>query len=280
MKRLLLGLFCILLSGAVLAAAWKDVAKRVEASMLVTGSIIVAPDGSVQSYAVDHPEKLPSVVVGLVGKDMRHWRFEPVLLDGKPVTAKAPMHLRIVASKRDDGNYNIGIRSAYFGRRTSFSRAQRMPPHYPREALAAGVSGTVYVLLRIDRQGHVNDAVVEQVNLNFLAGDAAMRRWRLVLAQATLRAARQWTFGPTTTDETAGVEYNVARVPVRFNLRRRDRSSRDAYGHWKTYMPGPLQPAPWFDRSRMVSSGVDAVPDGGVYSADQSLHLKTPLDSV
>ena len=115
MKRLLLGLLCILLSGVVLATAEEDVAKRAEASMLVTGSIVVAPDGSVQSYAVDHPEKLPSVVAGLVGKDLSRWRFAPVLLDGKPVAAKAPMSMRVVASKRDDGNYNIGIRSAYFG---------------------------------------------------------------------------------------------------------------------------------------------------------------------
>jgi len=47
--------------------------------------------------------------------DCFRWRFEPVLLDGKPVAAKAPMSMRVVASKRDDGNYNIGIRSAYFG---------------------------------------------------------------------------------------------------------------------------------------------------------------------
>ncbi|MHB1272739.1 MAG: energy transducer TonB [Rhodanobacter sp.] len=34
-----------------------------------------------------------------------------------------------------------------------------MPPHYPHEAVVAGVSGTVYVLVRIDRQGHLNDAI-------------------------------------------------------------------------------------------------------------------------
>lgn len=189
------------------------------------------------------------------------------------------MHLRIVASKRDDGNYNVGIRSAYFGRQTSFSRAQRMPPHYPHEAVVAGVSGTVYVLLRIDRQGHVNDAVAEQVNLNFAAGDADMERWRRVLAQATLRVARQWTFNPPATSETTGSEYNVAQIPVSFNLRRQDRPSHDEYGHWKTYVPGPLQPVPWFDQGRMLSNSVDAIPDG-VYSVDQSLHLTTPLDSV
>jgi len=280
MKRLLLGLLCILLSGVVLATAEEDVAKRAEASMLVTGSIVVAPDGSVQSYAVDHPEKLPSVVAGLVGKDLSRWRFAPVLLDGKPVAAKAPMSLRVVASKRDDGNYNIGICSAYFGQRKSFSRTQRMPPRYPREAVRAGVSGTVYVLVRIDRKGHVNDAVAEQVNLDFVSSDSQMKRWRQVLARATLRAARRWIFDPPTLSKTTDPDYDVARIPVTFKLRRWGRSSHDEYGHWKVYLPGPLQPVPWLEQSRMVSNNVDAIPDGGVYPVEQSLHLTTPLDSV
>jgi hypothetical protein len=42
-------LFCLLLSGVALAAGPNEVRKRVQASMLVTGSIIVAPDGSVRS---------------------------------------------------------------------------------------------------------------------------------------------------------------------------------------------------------------------------------------
>lgn len=53
MRRRLIGLFCALLSGAALAAGPGGVRKRIQASMLLTGTIVVAPDGSVRSYLID-----------------------------------------------------------------------------------------------------------------------------------------------------------------------------------------------------------------------------------
>ncbi|TAL97570.1 MAG: energy transducer TonB [Rhodanobacter sp.] len=101
MKRWLLGLFCLLLSGAALAAGPRAVRERVQASMLVTGSITVAPDGGMKSYVLDHPEQLPAPVVTLIAQNAPRWRFQPVIRDRVAVSAKAPMSLRIVASDVD-----------------------------------------------------------------------------------------------------------------------------------------------------------------------------------
>src|SRR6185437_14739483 len=102
MKRWLPGLLCMVLSGVALAAgpnaASKRVqagagdqharlhplarlhpnaaSKRVQASMLVTGTIEVAPDGSVAQYALDHPDELPPAVKGLLAKAIPSWKFE------------------------------------------------------------------------------------------------------------------------------------------------------------------------------------------------------------
>lgn len=58
MKQWLGGCFCVLLSGLALAAPGTATKRVVEASTLVTGMIVIAPDGSVRSHAVDQPEKL------------------------------------------------------------------------------------------------------------------------------------------------------------------------------------------------------------------------------
>lgn len=41
-------------------------------------------------------------------------------------------------------------------------------------------------------------------------------------------------------------------------------------------MPGPVEPAPWFDADNLLSVGTDAVPADGIFS-EPSLRLLTPL---
>lgn len=276
MKRLLLGWVGVLLAGAALAAGPGGVRKRVEASMLVTGTIEVAPDGTVRRYTLDRQDRLPPVVTDVIGKNVRRWAFEPVLRDGKPVAAKAKMSLRLVARPLGDGDFEVGIRGAYFGERSSDVKGHLEPPRYPPAAVRARVAGTVYLLLRIDRAGRVDDAVARQVNLAVVASDTVLQRWRRLFAGACVEAARGWTFNPAAPDDERA--YRIVRVPVAYHLHRWGADDRDTYGQWEGYVPGPLEPAPWFDARRMLTVGVDALPaDGGIYGKP-SLVLRTPLD--
>lgn len=279
MKRLLLGMLGLLLAGTVFAGGVRAVRARVEGSMVVTGTIGVTPQGTVLGYTLDQPEKLPPVVVDVIGKTVPGWTFQPVVRDGKPVAAKAKMSLRLVARPIGDGNYQVAVRSAYFGDEQAAARKMvvtRTSPRYPREAIQGRASGTAYAVLRVDRAGHVADAFAQQVNMRVLADDTTLDRMRKLFAEATVKALQQWTFVPA--DPADHEPYRVVRVPVSYEVAELGHlPSHEAYGQWQGYVPGPEQPAPWFDKDQMLTGGGDALPGDGVYGPS-SLSLLTPLN--
>lgn len=283
MKRLLLLLLlCGLPAGTALADAARSAATPVEASMLVTGTIVVAPDGSVSSYAVDHPEKLPPAVLTVIGKNAPRWTFKPVLLDGKPVTAKASMSLRIVATPmQQKGRYTVAIRGASFGSGVpgeNVSENVRTPPRYPEGAILERVSGTVYLVVKVGRQGQVEDVAAEQVNLRVLGRPFEMTRWRKELTEASVVAARKWTFHPPVTGEHANDPYWIARIPIAFNIRPMGSPPpKQPYGRWQSYIPGPRAPIPWLDQKQLAASDADAVPDGGIEPLGSGLQLASGM---
>jgi len=289
MKRLLIGLFCVFLSSAALAAGPKDVRERVQASMLVTGSIVVAPNGTVSSYTIDHAEKLPPVVVGLIDKGTKDWIFAPVLIDGQPVAARANMSLRVVAKPDGKDEYAISLAGAQFGKDKndmyddgepgqSITYDTHPSPHYPPSAVRAGVWGTVYMRLLINRQGRVEDAIAEQVNMGIVASDQELDKWRNVLAEASLRTAKGWTFHIPTVGREATKDHWEARVPVNYSIQ--GRTPRESYGKWDPYVPGPEKAVPWQQKFEEPSGAADAIADGGLYQIGSGLHLTTPLNGV
>jgi TonB family protein len=283
MKRLLMGLFCVFLSGVALAAGPKDVRQRVQGSMLVTGSIVVAPDGTVRSYTIDHAEKLLPPVLGLIDKCTKSWIFEPNF-DGQSVDAKANMSLRIVAKPDGEHDYAISVAGAQFGQDDakpgeSLSYYDQHPiPRYPASAVSAGVWGTVYLRLLVDRQGRVENAVAEQVNLGVVASDEELDKWRNVLATAALVAVKGWTFNIPTSGKDTSQDHWDARVPVSFGLE--GLTPHVKYGKWEAYVPGPEQPVPWQEKVGTSSSSADAIADGGLYQVGSGLHLITPLNGA
>jgi hypothetical protein len=282
------GLCGLLFAGLVLAAGPAAVRKRVELSMLATGSIVVAPDGSVRSFELDQPEKLPQPVVELVQHAVPDWRFQPVLLDGKPVAAKAKMAVRFVATPSDKDNYQLRIIGASFGDSNEKSSDQiafkdRSAPVYPRDAVMAHAAGTVILVIRVGRDGLVADASAEQVNMTSIGSDSELRVWRKVLASACLSQARTWTFAPPTTGPHASNDFWVVRVPITFNLNEGGRSKKEVYGQWLAYVPGPKEPVPWMEKLKTANDGrngaTDALPDGGLNLVGSGLTLTTPLQS-
>jgi hypothetical protein len=283
MKRLLLALSVLLYSCLALAAGPNDVRKQAQASLLVTGSIEVTPTGRVKSYDLDQQDKLPLPVVSLLKNNVPAWEFQPVLVDGKPVAARAKMSVRIVAVRLDDQHDAIHIEGAHFGDSgqipgETIVRKTSVQPSYPESEIRSKVTGTVYVLLRVGRTGQVEDAVAEQVNLGVYASDRDMKQFRHDLGNAAVKALRHWTFDLPTVGAHVADPYWVARVPVNFNLSVSGMPpSRDTYGQWESYIPGPREIVPWLDKGRLVSGSPDAAPAGSVDSLDQGLQLTTPL---
>jgi len=283
MKRLLAGVVLASCALAVFAASMNDVRKRAQASLLVTGSIDINSDGTVKTYLLDKSDKLPPVVVSLLGENVPTWKFQPVTLNGVAKPARAKMSLRIVARPEDEKNTSISIAGAEFGDKDeptteSINYKTRPAPRYPDLSKDAGVSGEVYLLARVDRQGNVENVTAEQVNLFVYASERDMKRYRGDLANAALNAVKHWTFTVPTTGEQVSDDHWVARIPVVFNLRPAGVVSTDPlYGQWQSYIPGPREIIPWYDQKNLVSDSPDALPDGGLGQPDRGPQLLTPL---
>src|SRR5690606_33715951 len=112
----------------------------------------------------------------------------------------------------------------------------------PVQAIYAGVHGGVYVVVRVDRSGRVQDAVAELVNLRILVREREMEQARAVLAKSALVAARKWTFKPPTRGQWAGHGRWSAPFPVDYRFAD---DGKPRYGQWESYVPGPRNTIPW-----------------------------------
>jgi len=285
--RFWMGLLLALIGASAFAKKPAEIPEQAELSMLVTGMVLVEPDGSVSGWEIDQREKLPGFVVNLIENSAPVWRFEPVLLDGRPRKAKALMSLRVVANRLDDGNYRVAIQSGYFGKDAISDPKERWrqtpsdeirslkltPPGYPMDALERGVRGTVYLVVRVNRQGAVDDVAVEQVDLRVIGTERQMNAMRNTLAKPALVAARKWRFEVPTTGESANDEYWSVRVPVDYLFA----GEKQKYGEWQAYIPGPRQEVPWVEEDPDSGESPDAMVAGGVYEVGKGLKLLTPL---
>lgn len=267
----------------LLAAAWPihaaanitQVRDSIEASMLVTGKIEVDPQGRVANFEVDQRDAIETHALQLVDQAVPTWRFEPTLVDDKPAWVRTPMRLRLVASKVPgaEGSVALRIASASFGDPSEFAGDLRSHPTYPTEAIKRGATGTVFLVLQVGRDGHVEDVATEQVNLRYLANSRQMDRLRKMFARAAEEAAARWTFVAPTRLPPGESSWS-ARVPVDFSIVGQGEAR---YGAWSSYVPGPRQEAPWLDHEDV--GGGDAYVAGGVYpvGVGDGLKLLTPL---
>lgn len=254
--------------------------------MLVTGSIEVNPDGSFHGYTLDQPEKLPPVVVSVIDKTLPTWKFELSGTAADMVTSR--MSLRLAAKPMSEGNFQVGIEGATFGDRSTHdgpredvvSSKDQAPPRYPQPAIAARVSGTAYLAVRVGRDGTVQDVIAEQVNLDQYSTQAQMKRYRKWLADASLDAAHKWTFTVPSKGAQVNDPYWIVRVPVSFGLGLNGvRPSETPYGSWHAYIPGPRETPPWISKT-LANEAPDAMPDGAVGGGDSRLRLVTPLSGA
>ncbi|TKS55004.1 hypothetical protein E4582_09680 [Luteimonas yindakuii] len=254
--------------------------QEVEASMVVTGVIDIDAKGEVTAHVVDQPDKLPDYVLELVDRAVPAFRFEPLLVDGSPASGQAKMSLRLVATQAGDGSMNVAIRSAHFGETYSESgttsvRSQDMqPPHYPASVLHMGGTGTVYMLIKVGRDGRVQDLAAEQVNLTTIGPARAMASVRRALERASIEAARRWRFTPPTDGEEAAKDHWVVRIPVEYHI---GKERKVGYGEWSAYHPGPRTQPGWAQPTPPGFSP-DVLLAGGVTPETSRFKLLTPLD--
>lgn len=285
MKRWTALLLLLAMAVPALAYAYEpggvdDVERTAQASMVVTGLIAVNPDGSVYGYSLDHRNELPPAVVDLIGRTLPQWQFKPVEVDGKPAQARARMSLRVVAHQTKLNQWVASIQGAQFGENAELATgtcppdeclayAQIGKPQYPLWAAQNMAGGTVYLVVDVGRDGHVENAAVRQVDLRKLASSNLLDNWRQELATATLRAAKQWTFHVPTTGNLATKSHWLVNIPVVFSIRTAAGNvvgGSSGYGKWTEYLPGPVHPIPWARPSNgsvLAGDNADAIPNDG-----------------
>ncbi|MFT3897326.1 MAG: protein tonB [Thermomonas sp.] len=264
-----------------MAAEGSKLIEKAEMSMLVSGSIDMRPDGSVERYSIDHSEKLSAAITQMIGTQVSQWRFEPVLVDGKPVAARTNMSLRIVAKPVDERNFNVRIQSASFSggkdgadeRISVLKRTSLGPMVHALQSTGLGAAN-LYLALKIGTDGKVLDAVVQQVSLPGLGtNEKELARLRNVLGEATVKVVRQWTFA-VPQREPEGDPYWSGILPVAFSM---GESFDNGYGEWRAYIPGPCAPIPWRTSDRDGRCASDAAPDGVLTLDNAGPKLLTPL---
>jgi len=279
MVSLAVSLALLLGTNAAQAANSKDeVRKQIEASMLVQGTIDIDEEGKVTGYELKQADAVPKAMLEIVDKRVRAWHFEPVQVDGKAVRARSPMQMRLV-TKKDGDRFLFRIGGATFG--TTYekeeganARGRLSPPRYPESAVDAGVGGTVYLVLRIGRDGSVEDAVAEQVNLRTLGSESDMKRFRVVLAESAIGAAKRWRFDYPTRGEDADAPFVSVRVPVDYVM---GGQKLEKAGQWQAYVPGPRQHASWLP-PEPDSASADALAAWGIYPVGKGPRLLTSLE--
>lgn len=256
-----------LLALCATSPAWAG--KKAEVlEMNAVGEIQIAADGSVSDYHLK--SQLAPAVAGLVDRNVRGWRFEPVMVDGKAVIAKTTMHLALKAEPlADTGNYRLRIASIRFGDLTR--SAHFVPPKYPGEAVRSHVGGRVIVAVRVDENGDVVDAQPYQTSLDVeTRSEVEAEHYRQVLEKASLLAARHWHYDVTDmlNGKPVGRE---ALVPVSYSLCNMPCGNPDGDGRWRALVPGPVHVVPWMHQTLAASQ------DPGKLRDDESMSLDSPF---
>src|SRR3546814_12660194 len=111
------------------------------------------------------------------------------------------MSVRIVARPVGEDGFEVSISGANFGkgsyRATDYLTRDRLdPPEYPAEAQRMGGKGTVYLVLRIGREGRVADLLVEQVNLTAIGTECPNAELREYLVPAAAGSTQKCNVHP------------------------------------------------------------------------------------
>ena len=277
-SRILLFALLALCGFSAPAAQHGKMSKQVEASMVVTGELMVAPDGKVESYQIDRADTLPPETREMLAKAIPNWELEVAKADGSPLQSPAAVKMSVQLVARpiadDDENLRVTIQdTAFWDPKAEFdakAKGKLAPPKYPPFAARAGMSGMVYVVVLLNSDGNVAETHVERVDMTVLADEKTLRKFSKVLAESAVAASKEWSFTIAPGRFAKGPV--AVRVPIDFRLAAGNRE----YGQWQAYVPGLYAPIPWENRTADgdVEHGIGAMVPGQIYSTDAPIKLR------
>jgi hypothetical protein len=286
-RRILLFTLLALCAFAASAARYDNVRKQVEASMLVTGDLVVAPDGAVKSYKLDRADELPTDTLALLAELVPTWQLDVKKADGSPLQAPAMVKMSVQLLARPipgvDDQFRVTVGDTAFSDPKApleiEAKGKLTPPKYPPFAYRSGMSGIVYVVARLNPDGTVAETHVQRVDMTVVSDEKTLRKFGKVLAEAAVDAAKQWTF-TIAPERLAKPGSASVRVPIEFALSGNNPTPLTKYGKWHAYVPGPYAPIPWQSRTADggdVDEGIGAMVPNQLYLTDDApIKLRRP----
>lgn len=242
----------------------------------VSGRITIGPEGQVLDVEFEQADWMGEAVrQGYEGK-IRAWRFEPVLEEGRAITASARMKLRLAAVRNDtDKTASFVIEHASFPDPEPLAEADaarltdgiRRRPRYPASAAQNGVGAIVLLVARLDAEGKPEALAVEQLLLTGPDPGKSADLFANQFEKQTLAAARHWRLVPP-----EGTD--VVRIPVRF-LAPGASSRRSG---WEAVYPVGRELPAWLHALHGEGKVVLDLSEDGRADAP-GLKLLTPLDA-
>ena len=227
-------------------------------STVISGAIDIDAAGQPIKVEIDYPDLLNAEILEYVQRKVSTWTFHPVIEDGAPIPFRTRMNLRLALKPVGDA-FVIRVPGVVFIDPTPPEPTnppeewpQLQPARYPPAAFRTGVSGIVYLALQVNASGQVQNAIAEQVNLAVTGSASSVKKWRELLASASIEAAKNWKFTPPgRTPE--GEEFWTMRTLMTYTLGPPNMGPRDpppaipgtTYGQWTPYFPAPVTPIPW-----------------------------------
>lgn len=281
-RRILLFTLLGLCAFAASAGRYDTMRKQVEASMLVTGELVVAPDGAVKSYSIDRADALPTETRELIAEVIPAWELDVKKADGSPLHSPTTVRMSVQLLARPivgvDDQLRVTIQGAAFRDPNApvdvQAKGKLTPPEYPMSAVRSGMTGTVYVALRLNSDGTVAETHVERVDMTVVSDEKTLLKFSKALAKAAVGAAKQWTFN-IAPERLAHPEPVEVRVPIDFLMA--GKTSTTEYGRWHAYVPGLYAPLPWRNRTADggdAERGIGAMVPGQFYPTDAAIKLR------
>lgn len=246
-----------LVVGLVLCAAAH--AGEVVATLSANGTIRIGPDGKVLSHRID--ERVPEQVAAAISRNVAAWTFEPILEEGRPVIAETPMHLTIEAIEHSADELALRLAYVWFGEQAIALDSKA--PVYPEAAIPYRVGARVMLALRLDEEGRVVKAHAYQTSFPKGVGERLAKRLRRDFERASVRAAKEWRYGPEFS-QPGGTTLYTAIVYTLSEL------GADV-AHWQMFVPGEIVPAPWVADDGAAAAPL--TPDGTARITDARIRL-------
>ena len=240
--------------------------------MTAEGEVQIAPDGHVSDYRLN--SKLTASIADVIDRNVRGWRFEPIVIDGRSVTAKTAMHLSLKAEPADSkaDAYMLRVSAVRFGEMKP--KAHFKPPQYPASAVRAHVGGKVILAVHLDETGKVIDVQPYQTSLDARArNENEAEHYRRILEKASVEAAREWQYDLSERIDGKAVGM-AAMIPVDYSLCNMP-CSKPQSGTWRALIPGPVHPASWMHKEQVAENqDLSTLPEGQAAALDSRFHLK------